>query len=190
VRGVGSRTDPAPISREKVRGAEVGLELDVEEGDVIAASLAVAGRDQLVELGIGSMGSSPDRVLGCCSSAGRAESIKGEWGAADLAALEASDRAVDPHDSGVLVEFDDDAVDAVQVAGARVTIDLHSVTDVEHRERFMGGDRVQKLVPCPDRVGDCDQVRVKRSGGDLVKEEPLRLDRFFRRPAPRVRERG
>jgi hypothetical protein len=53
VRGVGSRTDPAPISREKVGGAEVGLELDVEEGDVIAASLAVAGRDQLVTIGDG-----------------------------------------------------------------------------------------------------------------------------------------
>jgi hypothetical protein len=46
-------------------------------------------------------------------SRGWAEQLKDQWWAADLHALEASDRAVHAHDRGALVRFDDDAaVDA------------------------------------------------------------------------------
>ncbi len=46
-------------------------------------------------------------------------------------------------DGGVLVEFDDDPVDDVQVAGAGVGVDPHAVADGQHRERLLRVDRVQ-----------------------------------------------
>jgi predicted nucleotidyltransferase len=80
--------------------------------------------------------------VGCYASSGWAESVKGERRAADLAALEASDRAVHPHESCMLVKLNVHAVDAVQIARAGVMVDLHAVADVEHRERFVRVDRL------------------------------------------------
>jgi hypothetical protein len=79
-------------------------------------------------------------------SGGWAESVKDEWRAADLAALEAADRTVHAYNCGVVVELDDDAVDAVQVVGVGVVVDPHAVADVEHRERLLRVDRFKQLV--------------------------------------------
>ena len=96
------------------------------------------------------------------------------------------DRAVQAHNCRVLVEFNDDPLDTLQIAGADVMVDLHTVTDGEHRERFVRGDRVQELIAGADRVADRYQVLVKRSGGDLVEQEPLRHERFSRRRGHRL----
>jgi hypothetical protein len=79
----------------------------------------------------------------------------------------------------VLVELDDDAVDAVQVAGVGVMVDPHSVADVEHRERFGGVDCLQQLIARVDGVGDRGQVRVEVAGGDLVEQQSLGLGRLW-----------
>jgi hypothetical protein len=62
------------------------------------------------ELGVGLAGWAHRFLLG---SSGWVESVQDEWWAADLAALEAADRAVHAHDGAVRVELNDDAVDAV-----------------------------------------------------------------------------
>src|ERR1700694_511842 len=107
------------------------------------------------------------------SSGGWIEPVKDERWAADLAALEAADRAVQAYGCAVLVELDDVALDAVQVAGAGVVVDADAVTDVEHRERFGRADRVQQLMARPDRIGDRGQMQVQFAGRDLVKQEAL-----------------
>ena len=64
---------------------------------------------------------------------------------------------------------------AVQVAGADVPVDPDMVADVEHRERLVRGDRVQEFQARSDGIGDGNEMRVKRAGGDLVEQEPFRL---------------
>ena len=83
--------------------------------------------DQTVEVGIGWAGWRSRGLLGF--SGGGLKAVQHEWRAADLAALEAPDRAVHTDDGGVLVEFDDDALGAMQVAWARLMVDLHAVPD-------------------------------------------------------------
>lgn len=51
-----------------------------------------------------------------CSGSG--ELFEGEWWAADLAGVEASDGAVQADGGAFVVEFDDGAVVALEVAGA------------------------------------------------------------------------
>src|SRR4029453_8533036 len=75
----------------------------------------------------------------------------------------------------VLVELDDGAVDAVQVAGAGVVVDAHPVADVQQGERFGRADRLQQLVARADRLGDRGQVRVQFASGDLVEQQRLGL---------------
>ena len=96
------------------------------------------------------------------------EAAEYEWWAADLAALEAADRSVHADKRGVIVNLGDDAVNAVQVAGTGVVVDLHAVADRQHRERFQGANGVEQLVAGVDGFGDCDQMRVKLTGGDLA----------------------
>lgn len=80
-----------------------------------------------------------------------------------------------PHDSGVRVERDDDAVDAVQIAGARVMVDPHSVAHVKRRQRLLGIDRVQQLLPGADRLADRDKVLIELACCDLVQQQLFRL---------------
>jgi hypothetical protein len=67
-------------------------------------------------------------------SGGWVEAVQNHWQAADLAAFQPADRALHAHDGGVIVEFDDGAVDGVQVARGRVVVDPNAVAHVERGE--------------------------------------------------------
>jgi hypothetical protein len=129
--------------------------------------------DQVVEFGIGLA----RWAHGFSLSGGGVGAVQDEWWAADLAVFEPADRAVHAHDGGVLVQLDDHALDAVQVAGAGVVIDPHAVSDREHRERFLRVDRAQQLMPGVYGFGDRDKMGVQLARGDLVKQQPFKLGR-------------
>jgi hypothetical protein len=156
-------------SKARLEACELFVFVVAVDGDLV---------DQAVELGIGSSGwahGGTGLFLG--GSGGWVQPVQDERRAADLTAFEAADRAVHADGRGVLVEFHDVALDAVQVAGAGVVVDPDAVADVEHRECFRGADRLHELVAGVDRVRDRGQVRVELAGGDLVKQQPFGLPR-------------
>ena len=79
-------------------------------------------------------------------SGGWVEPVEDQGWAADLAALETANGAVHADGRGAVIEFDHDALDAVEVAGCCVVVDPHAVADVQHRERFVGVDRLEQFV--------------------------------------------
>jgi hypothetical protein len=129
------------LANDGARAWEVGIvEGVLERGELLVFVVAVDGDlvDQAVEFGAGLAGVA-HCGLGLPSgwrSGGWVEPVKDEWRAADLAALEAADRAVQADSGAALVELDDGAVDAVEVAGAGVAVDPHAVTDAELGERL------------------------------------------------------
>jgi len=68
--------------------------------------------------------------------AGWREPVEHEGWAADLTACEAAGGPVDADGGALLVELDDRAVDAVQVAGAGVLVNADAVAEVELGERL------------------------------------------------------
>jgi hypothetical protein len=81
---------------------------------------------------------------------------------------------------GALVELEDRAVNAVQVAGAGVVVDPHAVADVQRRERGHAAQGVQQVLSCVDRAGERWEVEVEPAVGDLLEQQLLGLGRSRR----------
>lgn len=96
------------------------------------------------------------RLSGC-----RVEPVEDKRRAPDLTGLEAPDPTVYADRGAVLVEIDDDALDAVQVPGAGLAIDANTVADVEPVERLGRAGRLQQVMTRLYRFCDRCAVRVE-----------------------------
>lgn len=70
-----------------------------------------------------------------------------------------------------VVERDDPAFGAVQVARAHMPVDADAVADDERRQRGDGADRVQEVLARVDRLGERREVWVERAVGYLLEQE-------------------
>ena len=104
---------------------------------------------------------------------GTVELVEREWWTAKLAAAESSDRAQKADRDAVIVEVDDYAVLALQVAGADVAVDPDGIADAQFGDCGRCSDGVQQSTTRMDGVGDRDEVVVELAGGDLVEKQPL-----------------
>lgn len=73
----------------------------------------------------------------------------------------------------MIVEVDDYAVLALQVAGADVAVDPDGIADAQLGDCGRCSDGVQQSATRMDGVGDRDEVVVELAGGDLVEKQPL-----------------
>ncbi len=73
----------------------------------------------------------------------------------------------------MIVEVDDYAVLALEVAGAHVAVDPDGIADAQFGDcgRCLHG--VQQSATRMDGIGDRDEVVVELTGGDLVEKQPL-----------------
>jgi|SRR5947209_16192299 len=134
------------------------MDVDVKQSHLISAFGALACGGQPVEFGIGSTVRLSRACLlsGCC-----VEPVEDKRRAPDLTGLEAPDPTVYADRGAMLVEIDDDALDAVQVPGAGLAIDANTVADVELVERLGRADRPQQVMTRLYRFCDRCEVRVE-----------------------------
>lgn len=90
--------------------------------------------------------------------------------AADLAGVEASDEAVQADGGSLVVDLDDRAMEAVEVAGADRVVDPHVLADAEFGEDGRGADGVQEVVASVDGVGERGEVLIELAVGYRVKQ--------------------
>jgi hypothetical protein len=97
-----------------------------------------------------------DASSGCRLSGGLVEFVERERWAAELAAAEAPDRTQQADCDGAVVEVDDHAVFAVQVAGSDVAVDPDRIADTELGDRIRGAHGVQQRAARVDGVRQRD----------------------------------
>jgi hypothetical protein len=90
--------------------------------------------------------------------------------------VEASDGAVQANGGPFVVEFDDSAVEAVEIARADGVVDAHVVADAKFGESGRGADSVQEMVAGVDGVGERGEVLVKLAVRDRVKQRSCGSD--------------
>jgi hypothetical protein len=101
------------------------------------------------------------------------ELVEREWWTAKLAAAESSDRTQKADRDAVIVEVDDYAVLALEVAGADIAVDPDGISDAQFGDCGRCSDGVEQSATRVDGVGDRDEVVVELAGCDLVEKQPF-----------------
>jgi hypothetical protein len=107
-----------------------------------------------------------------------ADPSQGKRGAAQRSLPEASDRPPQLHGDALILELKDGSKLLLEVSGPDLSVEHDGVADAQLRHGVGGTSHIQQDSTGLDRVGDRDEMRVKRPGRDGVKQ--LLLGRFER----------